>query len=327
MRLLITGGAGFIGSRIARRLAARHDHDILICDRLRHVANGKWRNLLGVALADVLEPESLLAWLEQNGRGLDAIVHMGAISSTEETDVDSLIAQNFRLSRQIWDWCVSRQKPLIYASSAAVYGDGKLGFGDDNHTHAPGLLRPLNPYGWSKQLFDAYALSAQARGLAPPFWAGLRFFNVYGPFEAHKAGQASVALHLLRRIEAGENLRLFRSHKEGIADGAQARDFVWVEDCVSVVEWLLDHRIQAGLLNVGTGQARTFWDLAMAVCAATGKDVPIDWVDTPPALRPTYQYHTQADISRLRLLGFDRAFTSLETGLAAYALALAAENS
>jgi ADP-L-glycero-D-manno-heptose 6-epimerase len=326
MRLLITGGAGFIGSRIAKRLAARPDHEILICDRLRHAANGKWRNLLGLPLADVLEPESLLAWLEHHGRGLDAIVHMGAISSTEETDVDRLIAQNFRLSRQIWDWCVGRQKPLIYASSAAVYGDGALGFRDDNHPHAPSLLRPLNPYGWSKQMFDVYALAAQGKGRAPPFWAGLRFFNVYGPFEAHKAGQASVALHLLRRVDAGEDLRLFRSHKAGIADGAQARDFVWVEDCVSVVEWLLDQRIEAGLLNVGTGQARTFWDLAQAVCQATGVNAPIAWIDTPPALRPTYQYHTEADIGRLRLLGFDRAFTSLEAGVAAYAQALAGEN-
>lgn len=322
MRLLITGGAGFIGSRIAARLATRPDHDILICDRLRHAANGKWRNLLGVPLADVLEPEGLLAWLEHNGRGLDAIVHMGAISSTEETDVDRLIAQNFRLSRQIWDWCVNRQKPLIYASSAAVYGDGALGFRDDNQIPAPSLLRPLNPYGWSKQIFDVYALAGHRKGRAPPFWAGLRFFNVYGPCEAHKAGQASVALHVLRRIGAGENLRLFRSHKAGIKDGAQARDFVWVEDCVSVVEWLLDQRIEAGLLNVGTGQARTFWDLAQAARKATGVDAPIEWIDTPPALRPSYQYHTEADIGRLRVLGFDRAFTSLEAGVAAYAQAL-----
>lgn len=323
MRLLITGGAGFIGSQIAQSLARRGDCQVTICDRLGTAQDGKWRNLLGVPLADIIEPEGLFAWLELHWRGLDAIVHMGAISSTEETDVDRLIEQNFRLSRRLWDWCAARQIRLIYASSAAVYGDGTQGFHDHNTPEACAMLRPLNPYGWSKLVFDQYALRAQARGVAPPHWAGLRFFNVYGPNEAHKAKQASVALQMLRCLARGEALRLFRAHRVGIADGHQARDFVWIGDCVAIVEWLLRAPLSAGILNVGSGTARSFLDLAHAAFAASGAQGAIEWVDTPHALQPTYQYHTQADISRLHALGFGQPLTSLEAGVAAYAQALA----
>lgn len=321
MRVVITGGAGFIGSQIAHQLGARGDCEIILCDQFGKTEEGKWRNVLGLPIADILPPEGLMAWLEGNWRGIDAVVHMGAISSTEEADVDRLIEHNFRLSRRIWDWCVNRQIRLIYASSAAVYGDGQQGFREGDHDAAM-MLRPLNPYGWSKHLFDGYALRAHARGASPPHWAGLRFFNVYGPNEGHKGGQASVAWQMLRRIQDGQALRLFRSHRVGIADGAQARDFVWVGDCAAIVEWLLDGAVCAGLLNVGTGQARSFMDLASAALAATRANLPIEWVDTPQALRAAYQYHTEADISLLRRLGYDRPFTSLEEGVAAYAEAL-----
>lgn len=327
MRLLITGGAGFIGSQIAHALCARGPRvvgqcEVSVCDRFGSTDEGKWRNLLGLPLGDVIAPEEVFAWLEQNWRGLDGVIHMGAISSTEETDVDRLLEQNFRLSRRIWDWCAARQIRLIYASSAAVYGGGEQGFHDENQEGACAALRPLNPYGWSKLLFDQYALRAHASGNSPPHWAGLRFFNVYGPGEAHKGGQASVALQMLQRLERGQKLRLFRSHREGIADGQQARDFVWVGDCAAIILWLLREPLCAGLLNIGTGQARSFLDLANAVFAASGASGAIEWVDTPPALQPTYQYHTQADISRLRSLGFAEAMTSLEAGVAAYADAL-----
>ncbi len=321
MRLLITGGAGFIGSQIAHRLAHKANYTVSICDRFGQAEDGKWSNLLGLPLADIIAPEGLLAWLESHWRSVDAVLHMGAISSTEVTDVDRLIEQNFRVSRDLWDWCASRQIRLIYASSAAVYGDGAQGFQDENLQGAA-ALRPLNPYGWSKLLFDHYALAAQGRGASPPAWAGLRFFNVYGHNEGHKGGQASVAWQMLQRARAGQPLQLFRSHRAGIEDGAQARDFVWVGDCVEVIAWLLEAEISAGVLNVGTGTARSYAELAKAVQAATKTQVPIAWIDTPQALRATYQYHTQADISRLRQLGYLRAFTSLEAGLAAYAQAI-----
>lgn len=320
MRLiLITGGAGFIGSTIAHRLASTAA--VAVCDRLRRVEQGKWRNLAGVALADIVPPEQLFAWLERRGAEVAAVVHMGAVSSTTEPDVDHILAQNFTLSQQLWRWCAQAGRPLVYASSAAVYGDGLQGFRDDNLPAAAAALRPLNPYGWSKQLFDVWALSEAERGHAPPRWAGLRFFNVYGPREGHKGAQRSVAVQMFERITAGEPLRLFRSHRPDVADGGQQRDFVFVEDCAALVEWLLKSDVQAGIVNVGSGRARSFLDLARAAATAMGADLAIDWADTPAAIRAQYQYFTQADPARLRALGWSAPMTSLEEGVMRYACA------
>lgn len=315
--ILITGGAGFIGSNLAVRLAERHE--IVVCDRLRKADCGKWANLAGAPLADLISPEGLGGFLAAQGDALAAIVHLGAVSSTMEPDVDHILAQNYTLSQTLWRWCTQAQKPLFYASSAAVYGDGSLGFADDNRLEAVARLRPLNPYGWSKQLFDLWALREAEAGRAPPRWAGLRFFNVYGPREQHKGPQRSVAAQMLEAITADQPVRLFRSHRQDVPDGGQRRDFIFVEDACAVVEWLLAGDVQAGLLNVGSGAARRFLDLAEAAFQSLDRPPQITWTDTPPAMRNTYQYFTEADLDRLRGLGFTAPMGGLEAGVAAYA--------
>jgi ADP-L-glycero-D-manno-heptose 6-epimerase len=317
-KVLVTGGAGFIGSNVAQRLGARPDLDVVVCDRLRDADSGKWRNLSTAHVVDLIHPDELSAYLAKDWRAIAAVVHMGAVSATTEPDVDKTIAANFTLSKEIWTWCVERQRPMVYASSAATYGDGDMGFVDRNTLDAVSALRPLNAYGWSKKLFDVYALRQAALGEAPPRWAGLRFFNVYGPNERHKGGQKSVVAHMYPKVRAGEPVRLFRSHKEGVADGQQLRDFIFVQDCVDVIEWLVEGERHAGVLNVGSGQARSFLDLAHATFAAEGVAPQIEFVDTPENIRANYQYFTQADMSYLRSLGYERQFTPLEAGVSAY---------
>ncbi len=315
---MVTGGAGFIGSNIVARLAARGDADVIVCDRFRDATAAKWKNIAKHDVADLVAPEALLAWLDANAARVAAVVHMGAISATTEPDVDRIADTNFRLSKAVWDWCAANRTPLVYASSAATYGGGEHGFVDDNGYAAVSALRPLNAYGWSKKLFDLYALREAARGHAPPKWSGLRFFNVYGPNEYHKGGQKSVVAHMYPKAAAGETTRLFKSHHPDYPDGGQARDFVYVDDCVDVAEWLLARGEGAGLVNVGTGRARTFLDLAHALHAALGKPAVIEFVDTPEDIRRNYQYFTEADLTRLRALGYDRQMTSIEAGVGAY---------
>jgi ADP-L-glycero-D-manno-heptose 6-epimerase len=316
--IMVTGGAGFIGSNIVARLAARGDADIVVCDRLRDAGAGKWRNIAKHDVADLVAPEALDAWLAANAARVVAIVHMGAVSSTTEPDVDLIADSNFRLSKRIWDWCAGAKKPLVYASSAATYGGGEQGFVDDNAYAAVSALRPLNAYGWSKKLFDLYALREAARCHAPPKWSGLRFFNVYGPNEYHKGGQKSVVAHMYPKAAAGETTRLFKSHHPDYPDGGQKRDFIYVQDCVDVCEWLLTREAGAGVINVGTGRARTFLDLANALYAAIGSPPDIAYVDTPENIRRNYQYFTEADLTRLRELGYDKQMTSIEAGVGAY---------
>lgn len=316
--ILVTGGAGFIGSNIAARLARRGDADVVVCDTLGDAADGKWKNIAKHDVADLVAPGQLDAWLAGNAARVTGVVHMGAISSTTEPDADLIADTNFRLSRRVWDWCAAQNKPLVYASSAATYGDGAQGFVDDNAFGAVLAQRPLNAYGWSKKLFDLYALREDARGHAPPRWSGLRFFNVYGPNEYHKGGQKSVVAHMYPKAAAGEVTRLFKSHHPDYRDGGQKRDFVYVDDCVDVAEWLLTSDRSAGIVNVGSGRARTFLDLAEALHAALGSKPVVEFVDTPPDIRRNYQYFTEADLTRLRALGYDRQFTSIEAGVGAY---------
>jgi len=323
-KIIITGGAGFIGSNIAGRLAARGDADIVVCDWLGAAEDEKWRNLADHAIADFIAPEMLFAYLEEHTRDIRAIVHMGAISSTTETDVDKIVETNIRLSARLWDWAARRQRSLIYASSAATYGDGAAGFEDANSQEAVQALKPLNAYGWSKKVFDLYALREAARGNAPPLWSGLRFFNVYGPHEQHKGAQKSVVAHMYPRVSAGEAVRLFKSHNPDYKDGGQLRDFIYVRDCVDVVEWLLAGERAAGIVNVGTGKARSFADLAGALYAALKQKANIEFVDTPIDIRAKYQYFTEADMRRLRDAGYDRQFTPIEDGVADYARFLSA---
>jgi ADP-L-glycero-D-manno-heptose 6-epimerase len=313
--ILVTGGAGFIGSNIVASLAARGE-EVVVCDRLR--SDGKWRNLARHLIAGVIAPEALAAWLDRAPL-LRAVVHMGAISSTTERDGDLTAATNITLSLALWDWCAAHAVPLIYASSAATYGDGTAGFDDDASLPALARLRPLNLYGWSKHAFDRRVADLIARGRRrPPHWAGLKFFNVYGPNEYHKGQMISVVKRKADEIAAGKPATLFRSHRADIPDGHQARDFIWVGDCVDVVLWLLDHPEVSGLFNVGTGRARTYVDLARAVSAAMNRAPEISFVDTPEHLRGQYQYFTQARVERLRAAGYARPFTALEDGIATY---------
>lgn len=317
--ILITGGAGFIGSNIAARLCAMGEHDVVVCDRLRGAADGKWRNIAKHAIADFVAPEALFDWLETSRRHLDGVIHMGAVSSTIEPDADRIVHANFTLSRDLWDWCVTRSKRFVYASSAAVYGDGSAGFSDEDGEARLASLRPLNAYGWSKALFDLYARRAADRGDQPPTWAGLRFFNVYGPNEYHKGEMRSVVAKIWPTIRDGaEPVRLFKSYREGVADGGQSRDFVFVDDAVEMALWMFANAEVGGIYNCGTGLARSFDDLAGAAFRAADREPAIAYIDMPEAIRPNYQYLTEADLTRVRALGYERPFVTLEDGVHDY---------
>jgi ADP-L-glycero-D-manno-heptose 6-epimerase len=241
---------------------------------------------------------------------------MAAISSTTETDIDRIVAANIRLTLDLWEWCAAHRVRLIYASSAATYGDGAAGFLDDASVEGLAKLAPLNAYGWSKHLVDRRIAADVAAGrTAPPQWAGLKFFNVYGVNEAHKGPMQSVAGKILPIVAAGGAVTLFKSHDPRYPDGGQLRDFVYVEDCVAIVRWLLANPDVSGLFNAGSGKARSFADLVAAVGAAVGRTVKIDYVDTPVEIRDKYQYFTQADMGKLRRAGFAAPLYSLEDGV------------
>ncbi|MCP1764493.1 ADP-glyceromanno-heptose 6-epimerase [Bradyrhizobium japonicum] len=313
--LLVTGGAGFIGSNVVAALNEAGRSDVVVCDLLG--TEGKWRNLAKRQLVDIVPPAELLDWLE--GRKLDAVIHLGAISETTATDGDLVIETNFRLSMRLLDWCTAAAVPLIYASSAATYGDGADGFGDDASLPALKKLRPMNLYGWSKHLFDLAVAERVARGeKLPPQWAGLKFFNVFGPNEYHKGSMMSVLARRFDDVRAGRVVQLFKSHREGIADGDQRRDFIYVDDVVRVVMWLLATPSVSGLFNVGTGKARSFRDLMLAAYAALGARPNIEYVDMPEQIRGSYQYFTQSEVDRLQRAGYNGGFTTLEDAVKAY---------
>jgi ADP-L-glycero-D-manno-heptose 6-epimerase len=315
--ILVTGGAGFIGSNLVAALEERGLPDIVVCDRLG--SDDKWRNLGKRELAAIISPEALTGFLDARASGLDAIFHLGASSSTTETDADFIIANNFDLSLKLWDWCAATGTRLIYASSASTYGGGDAGFDDDGSPAGLAKLRPLNAYGWSKHLFDRRVARLIERGAAhPPQWAGLKFFNVYGPNEYHKGSQKSVVAQIFPRAQAGVPCHLFHSHRAGIPDGGQKRDFVYVRDCVAELLWLYDHPAVCGLYNAGSGQARSFADLATAVYHAVGAEPRIHYIDTPAEIREKYQYFTEAKMERIRAAGFTATPTSLEDGVRDY---------
>ncbi len=318
--IIVTGGAGFIGSNLVAGLDALPDEDkppIVVSDWLGD--GDKWRNLAKHEISDFVNPDKLLSFLEARGSEVDTIFHMGASSSTTERDVDFILRQNFILSSQLWDWCARHETRLIYASSAATYGDGNIGFDDDETIEGLARLQPLNPYGWSKHLFDRRVARSIAKGRRrPPQWAGLKFFNVYGPNEYHKGNQKSVVAQIHPRAAEGLPATLFKSHHPDYADGGQLRDFIWVGDCVDVMLWLYQTPSVNGLFNVGTGKARSFADLATAVYVALDKEPRIDYVDTPIEIRDRYQYFTQARMTRLRDAGYGGQFTPLEEGVRRY---------
>ncbi len=311
--IVVTGGAGFIGSNLHAALVARGQETVVV-DRLR--AAGKWQNLAAHPPARLLDPERLDRFLDSHPP-VEMVFHLGAISSTTAADGDLVWSTNCELSLRLWTWCAARRVPFVYASSAATYGDGSRGFADGLEDLS--RLRPLNLYGWSKHAFDLHV----ARMLAgerprPPQWVGLKFFNVYGPNEYHKGSMISVVKVKFDEVAAGGAPRLFRSDRAGLADGEQARDFIYVDDVVAVLLWLMENPQVNGLYNLGTGKARTYRDLARAVTAAVGARDAVEFVPMPEVLRGRYQSFTEAPMQRLRQAGYQGTFTPLEEGVRRY---------
>ncbi|MCW8308342.1 ADP-glyceromanno-heptose 6-epimerase [Acidiphilium sp. PA] len=313
--ILVTGGAGFIGSNLHAELNQRMA-DVVIVDELGHF--GKWRNLHKHPPSEIIHPSDLTDYLATHPP-IEVVVHLGAVSETTATDGDLVWRTNVTLSQELWHWCADRGVRFIYASSASTYGDGSAGFDDTPTIEALERLRPLNLYGWSKHAFDLWVAREVAAGRnRPPQWAGLKFFNVYGPNEYHKGPMVSVVKVKHDQIRAGDSITLFRSDQIGIADGEQARDFIWIDDVIAGLTFLLDHPAVNGLFNLGTGTARSYADLARAVCAAHGVATEIVFVPMPDRLIGQYQSFTQASVDRFRAAGFDATFTSLEDGVARY---------
>ncbi len=324
MAIVVTGANGLIGSNLAAALAARGARALVIADDFSSLAGAGASNWPPAELryrspAETnlfLHYDELPHWLATSGQDVSAILHMGACSDTTVTDRDYVTRVNTDYTRTLWHWCAAQGVPLVYASSAATYGDGELGFDDQAD---PAQYKPLNLYGQSKHLFDLWALDQPD---APPRWAGVKFFNVYGPNEAHKGRMASMGYHWQRQIERTGEARLFKSYREDYPDGGQKRDFIYVADAVDATLHLLDTPMSDaapnGLYNVGTGRARTFADLARAVFAAMGRAPRLVYIDMPEDLRAQYQYFTQARIEKLRRAGFTRTMRSVEDGMAAY---------
>ena len=315
--IFVTGGAGFIGSNIVAKLAEDPSLDVVVCDRLREAELGKWRNIAKHPIGDFVAPEAMFEWLEKRWRDVELVVHMGAVSSTTEPDADKIIHSNFTLSRDLFRWCADHQRRFIYASSAATYGDS-VDFQDRDDLEWLTGLRPLNTYGWSKALFDLFAARQAARDYAPPQWVGLKFFNVYGPNEEHKHSMKSVASQIWPKVRDGHSVQLFKSYREGVPDGGQTRDFVYVRDVADVIGWLAKNEQVNGIYNLGSGTARTFEDLARAVFTAAGREPEIEYTPMPPAIRDKYQYFTQANMERLQEAGYNQPMTTLEDGVSDY---------
>ncbi len=313
---VITGGAGFIGSNLAGGLEDRGEN-ILIVDWLD--SENKFQNIAKRKPVDVVPPEELFQSLAHHCGNIKGIIHLGAISSTVEKDISLLNETNFELPVELWKWCTKNDTPFVYASSAAVYGDGKCGFYDSLDAFSMNALRPLNPYGQSKLRFDKWVCQkVQNDNGTPPHWAGLRFFNVYGPNEYHKKNQSSMVWQLFNQISARSPARLFASNHPDYSDGEQKRDFIGVDDCVDIICWLIDTPTANGIFNVGIGSSRSFLDLAHAVFGALNRVANIEFIPMPEEIEPAYQYCTRANIHRLRAAGFRDHLTSLEDGVARY---------
>ena len=313
---IVTGGAGFIGSNLVAALAEQ-GRDVVVCDWMGQ--DERLRNLRTYEIVDLVAPENLDEFLARARHEVKGVFHMGAVSETTERDVDLIADRNIRATFSLLAWCTAQNKPLIYASSAASYGDGAEGFEDGETPEFLGRLKPLNAYGWSKHVIDRRVARMKARGdRLPPQLVGLKFFNVYGPNEYHKGTMKSVIAQNYARVAEGGSVRLFRSQNPDYTDGGQLRDFVYVRDCVEVMLWLQENPSISGLFNLGTGRARSWLDLAKAVFNASGRNDSIEFIDMPPQLVARYQYFTQASMQKLRAAGYSKPMTSLEDGVRDY---------
>ena len=311
--IVVTGAAGFIGSCMISKLNQDGFNYIIAVDDFSNPEKNK--NLEGKNIQEKVDREDFFKWLEtnENYRYVEFIIHLGARTDTTEKDTVIFDKLNLNYSKEMWKVCVNRQIPIVYASSAATYGLGEHGY--DDREDIQDKLTPLNPYGVSKNDFDLWALKQNEK---PFFWAGLKFFNVYGPNEYHKERMASVILHAFRQIKAKGSMKLFRSHNPNYTDGGQTRDFVYVKDVVEVIMFLIHHRNDSGLYNLGTGKARTFLDLTKNTFKAINKEEEISFIDTPEDIRETYQYFTEANMDKLKNIGYSKPFHTLEEGVNDY---------
>lgn len=309
--IIVTGAAGFIGSCLIKKLNSENFKAIVAVDKFDNPEKNK--NLTNAILSEKVDRDRFMDWLDANQENVEFIFHIGARTDTAEFDMELLHRLNTEYTKAIWKRCVQYQIPLVYASTAATYGLGEEGY-DDNE-RAIEKLKPLNPYGLSKQEFDIWALAQEEK---PFFWAGLKFFNVYGPNEYHKERMASVILHAFKQINATGKMRLFRSHHTDYKDGEQMRDFVYVKDVVDVCYFLMHHRQNSGIYNLGSGKARTFMDLTRNVFKALNKKEEIEFIDTPVDIRDKYQYFTEAKMQKLKNIGYTQPFHTLEEGVEDY---------
>ncbi len=309
--IVVTGAAGFIGSYFVGKLNRSGFNNLVLVDR--YDDSSKERNFQSKQYSQLIDRDDFLTWFEGNRNRVEMIFHLGARTDTIGQEPESYEALNLRYSQNLWRACTEYKVPIVYASSAATYGNGEKGFSDDHHNIAN--LKPLNLYAWSKHDFDVWVLNQKK---APHFWAGLKFFNVYGPNEYHKGRMASVVLHAFKTIKETGEMKLFRSHRDDVADGEQKRDFVYVDDIAEVMLFFLENQKNSGIYNVGTGKARTYLDLTNAVFDSMKINPEIQFVDTPRDLRSRYQYFTEAEIQKLREIGYSKSFTELENGIDEY---------
>jgi ADP-L-glycero-D-manno-heptose 6-epimerase len=309
--IIVTGAAGFIGSFLIKKLNEENFNAVIAVDHFENAEKNK--NVEGLKIQEKVDRDVFLNWLDQHYEQVEFVFHIGARTDTAEFDTNLLRELNTQYTKNLWIKCCQYQLPLVYASSAATYGLGEIGYDDDESNIE--LLKPLNPYGQSKQDFDVWALKQTDK---PFFWAGLKFFNVYGPHEYHKGRMASVIWHAYNQIQKTGKMKLFRSHNPNFKDGEQMRDFVYVKDVVDVCMFLMHHRKNSGIYNLGSGKARTFLDLAKAVFYSVGKPEQIEFVDTPADIRDKYQYFTEANMAKLKSIGYSKKFYELEEGIQDY---------
>jgi len=318
--IVVTGAAGFIGSCLVGKMNTKGFEDIVIVDDFSNPEKNK--NFADKKIKEKVHREEFIDWLKTNHQSVEFIFHIGARTDTAEFDMSIFDKLNINYSKDLWNACTQYKIPLIYASSAATYGLGEFGYNDDHSIVEK--LKPLNPYGESKNIFDKWVLKQTT---TPPFWAGIKFFNVYGPNEYHKSRMASVIIHAYKQILETGKVKLFRSHNPDYKDGEQLRDFVYVKDLVNVLCFLKDNNKQSGLYNLGTGVARSFLDLAKATFKALDKEENIEYIDTPIDIRNKYQYFTEANIKKLRSIGYNKPFYTLEAGIREYVQGYLSRNS